>query len=200
MIKNIIFDLSEVIISGYHGAEKLIEERYGIKADDFLKRRYETNDIFFEAMRGKITEEEYLKTLICGQNWNINLQDMKKLIRDNLNIPVAGTLEIIKELKGKYKLILLSDHIKEWADYILENNTDLEIFDYKIFTYELKKIKKDEGTFKTIIEKLKIDPKETIFIDDYQVNVDTAEIQGIKGIVFKDAKQLKDELIKLNIL
>lgn len=29
MIKNIIFDLSEVIISGYHGTDKLIEQRYG---------------------------------------------------------------------------------------------------------------------------------------------------------------------------
>lgn len=39
MIKNIIFDLSEIIISRYHGAEKLIEQRYGIKSDEFLKRK-----------------------------------------------------------------------------------------------------------------------------------------------------------------
>lgn len=30
MIKNIIFDLSEVIISGYFGVEQLIEEQYGL--------------------------------------------------------------------------------------------------------------------------------------------------------------------------
>ena len=33
MIKNIIFDLSEVIISGFHGTEKLVEQTYGIKSD-----------------------------------------------------------------------------------------------------------------------------------------------------------------------
>ena len=135
MVKNIIFDLSEVIITGYHGADKLIEKRYGIKSEKFLKRRSETNKIFFEAMRGKATEEEYLEILLYGQNWNINVQEMKKLVRDNLNIPVAGTLDIIKELKGKYRLILLSDHIKEWADYILETNQSLQIFDYIFFSY-----------------------------------------------------------------
>ena len=28
MIKNIIFDMSEVIISGYHGVEKILEQQY----------------------------------------------------------------------------------------------------------------------------------------------------------------------------
>lgn len=39
MIKNIIFDLSEVIISGYHGAEKIIEQNSNIPAEEFLKRK-----------------------------------------------------------------------------------------------------------------------------------------------------------------
>lgn len=175
MIKNIIFDLSEVIISGYHGADKLIEQRYGIKSDEFLKRRAEVNDIFLKSMRGEITEEEYLEELINNQDWEISIQEMKDIIRDNLNIPVQGTLEVIKKLKGKYKLILLSDHIKEWADYILENNTDLEIFDEKFFSFELKKLKQDTNTFRVILEKLKINAKETIFIDDYQININMAK-------------------------
>lgn len=35
MIKNMIFDLSEVIISGYHGTEELIEKKYKITARNF---------------------------------------------------------------------------------------------------------------------------------------------------------------------
>ena len=194
MIKNIIFDLSEVIISGYHGTDKLIEKRYGIKADEFLKRKEKVNNIFLEAMRGKVTEEQYLKELINVQEWKISVQDMKDIIRENLNVPVQGTLEIIKKLKRKYKLILLSDHIKEWADYILKNNTDLDIFDEKFFSYELKRIKQDTDTFKVILEQLKINAKETIFIDDYQINIDMAKEQGIEGILFLNASQLENEL------
>ena len=40
MIKNIIFDLSEVIISGYHGTEKIIGGNTNISEEDFEKRLY----------------------------------------------------------------------------------------------------------------------------------------------------------------
>lgn len=194
MIKNIIFDLSEVIISGYHGAEKLIEEKHGIKANEFVNQKTKIWDMFLELMRGKYTEDEYTRKLLENTNWEISIEDMKKLFRENLNIPVSGTMDIIKNLRGKYRLILLSDHVKEWLDYILENNRELDIFDEKIFSHKLGKLKSDKGTFKLILEKLKINANETIFIDDYETNVNMAKAQGINTILFKNAKQLEKEL------
>lgn len=97
MIKNIIFDLSEVIISGYHGAEYLVEEKYGIPAEEFKKRKQEKIEFFLEAMRGKYKEEEYWNELLEGVNWKITQKDLKKTIRENLNQPVKGTIEIIKD-------------------------------------------------------------------------------------------------------
>ena len=194
MIKNIIFDLSEVIISGYHGVEKIIEENTNITAEDFLQRKKETREIFLEAMRGKISEDTYIRNMLQGTNWQVTIEQLESLIRKNFNIPVVGTMEIIQELKGKYQLILLSDHIKEWMDYILQNNKDLEIFDKKIFSYELGAIKSDDDTFKIVLEKLKIDPNETIFIDDSQKNIDAALIHGVKGILFQDATDLRQQL------
>ena len=194
MIKNIIFDLSEVIISGYHGVEKIIEENTNITAEDFLQRKKETREIFLEAMREKISEDTYIRNMLQGTNWQVTIEQLESLIRKNFNIPVVGTMEIIQELKGKYQLILLSDHIKEWMDYILQNNKDLEIFDKKIFSYELGAIKSDDDTFKIVLEKLKIDPNETIFIDDSQKNIDAALIHGVKGILFQDATDLRQQL------
>ena len=42
MFKNIIFDLSEVIYYGYHGAESTIEHSLNIPTSEFLKRKEET--------------------------------------------------------------------------------------------------------------------------------------------------------------
>ncbi len=80
MIKNIIFDLSEVIISGYHGAEKIIEQNSNIPVEEFLKRKKETINIFLDAMRGKYTEDEYIEALIENANWNVNKEVIKKSI------------------------------------------------------------------------------------------------------------------------
>ncbi len=64
MVKNIIFDLSEVIISGFHKTEEIIEKNTNIKAEEFLAKRREVGDIFLDTMRGKHTEDEYIEALI----------------------------------------------------------------------------------------------------------------------------------------
>lgn len=200
MIKNIIFDLSEVIISGYHGAEIIIEKNTNISAKKFLERKEETINMFLDTMRGRYSEEEYLSDLLKNTNWSISKDELKILIRRNLNRPIKGTMNIINALKENYNLILLSDHVKEWMDYIFENNEELKIFNHKYFSYDIKRLKSDEGTFEYIINDLSIKPEETIFIDDYESNVQVANKNGIKGMIFKDAEQLKKELGKSGIL
>lgn len=194
MIKNIIFDLSEVIISGYIGVEKIIEKNTSISSEKFLERKKETINIFLDTMRGKYSEDEYLSYLLQDTNWKISKDELKLFIRENLNRPVKGTMNIIKTLKENYNLILLSDNIKEWMNYIFENNEDLAIFDHKYFSYDIKGLKLDEDTFEYIINDLNIKPEETIFIDDYEGNVQVANKNGIKGIIFKNAEQLTKEL------
>lgn len=201
MIKNIIFDLSEVIYYGYHGeVEKTIEERFNIPSEEFLKRKQETIEYFLDTMRGYHTEEEYFSYLLDKTNWNIQVNDLKTVIRENISRQVDNTIEIINKLKGKYKLILLSDYVREWRDYILENKPELSVFDYKYFSFQYKMLKKDEGIFKYIINDLQIRPEETIFIDDYESYTQKAQQNGIKGITFKNSKQLESDLKELKLL
>ena len=61
-------------------------------------------------------------------------------------------------------------------------------------------LKNDEGTFKYILEKEKIIPSETIFIDDSKENIEMAIEEGIQGIIFENAKQLEYELKKMQII
>ena len=200
MIKNIIFDLSEVIISGYHGVEHIIEQNTNISSEEFLKRKKETINVFLDTMRGKYSEDEYLETLIENTNWNENKEIIKRSIRQNLDTKVDETIKIVEKLKEKYNLILLSDHIKEWVEYILSTNKDLEVFKHKYFSYEYGTLKEDEGTFKYILEKEKILASETIFIDDNKDNVKMSNREGIQGIIFENAKQLENELKNMHIL
>ena len=196
MIKNIIFDLSEVIISGYHGVERLLKEQFGIPEQDFKEQKQLKNELFLELMRGNLSEKEYLEELLQGTNWNISVEQLKTAIRQNLNQPIPGTMEIVKQLKAKekYQLILLSDHAREWMEYIEEKNKDLKIFDKKIFSYDIGAVKSDKQTFKTVLEKVAIVADETLFIDDYEKNVKNAEAVGIHGIVFENAEQLSKTL------
>lgn len=193
-IKNIIFDMSEVIISGYHGVEKLLELQYAIPEEEFERQRLSKNEVFLDLMRGNLSEEEYMKELLQGTNWNISIDQLKTAIRSNLNRPVPGTMKIVAELKRNYQLILLSDYVREWMEYIEENNKDLKIFDKKIFSYDTGTTKSEVQTFETVLEQAGIVADETLFIDDYEKNVKNAEKVGIHGIVFENAEQLRKTL------
>ena len=194
MIKNIIFDLSEVIISGYAGIEKLMKEKYDIKAEEFLKHKRLMNDRFLDLMRGNISEEEYWNEFLEGKSWNLTIQDLKVSVREYLNQPVEGTMETVKALKGKYQLILLSDHVREWMKYIEEKNEDIKIFDKKILSYEIGNVKPDKETFNKVLKIAQIVAEETLFIDDHEINIKRAEEVGIHGILFKNAEQLREDL------
>lgn len=202
MYKNIIFDMSEVIITGIHGVEKDIESNFKIPSDEYEKRRLEVNSLFLDVMRGKITENEYIAILLKDTKWNITEEDIKRIIRNYLGRPIEGTKEIIQKLKdtNKYNLILLSDYPAEWKEEVLRKRKELQLFDKKYFSCDLGLIKSDSGCFKYLIKDSQIDPKETIFIDDYKINIENAEKIGIKGILFKNTKQLKSELEKIEIL
>ncbi len=201
MIKNIIFDLSEVIISGYHlEVVELIEQNTNIAGEMFLERKLETLDVFLDAMRGKYSEDEYVEKLLEGTDWNFDKETFKKLIRQGLNIAVKGTMEIVKKLKKQYHLILLSDHMREWVEFILENNAELNIFEHQYFSYDYGLLKTDEGCFDYILKDLKIKSEETIFIDDSKENVAMARKSGIDGIVFQSAEDLERELRERKIL
>ena len=200
MIKNIIFDLSEVIISGNRGIEEVVlESQYGtFENQKILENEVDLdsmreNEVFLNLLRGKLTEEEYLNHALKNKNWNVSVEQLKIAIRQNLNQPIPGTMEIVKQLKAKekYQLILLSDHAREWMEYIEEKNKDLKIFDKKIFSYDIGAVKSDKQTFKTVLEKVAIVADETLFIDDYEKNAKNAEAVGIHGIVFENAEQLR---------
>lgn len=200
MFKNIIFDLSEVIISGYAGIEHLVEKKFGIPAEEFLQRKKEKNARFLDLMRGNLKEEEYCNEVLEGMNWNITIEDLRTTIREYLNQPIQGTMKIVKQLKGKYQLILLSDHVREWMAYIEKNNQDINIFDQKIYSYEIGSVKPDEQTFRTVLNKTQVVPGETLFIDDHEINIKRAQEVGIHGIVFQNAEQLRKDLGLLNII
>ena len=198
MIKNIIFDLSEVIISGYYGVEKILGDLLDMdynKVDNVLK-----GNSFLELMEGKVSEDEYIYGILKNTKWDIKLEKFKEIIRKNHNIEVVGTMGVIKKLKGKYKLILLSDHVEEWVQDILSKNNELEIFDKMYFSYELKSLKTDANTFKKVVKESNIKIEETIFIDDSKDNIKVSKMVGIDGILFENSEQLEKELIKRKLL
>lgn len=200
MIKYIMSDLSEVIMQGYMGVGQELSPILNIPVEEIELEKTKNFPLFIKLMEGKLNEDEYIKKFLEITKWNISIEDFKNVVRKVLKKKIPGTIEILKELKNYYKLVLLSDNVREWVDYILKVNKDLEIFDYKFFSYELESIKEDNITFVKVLDKIKAKPEEVFFIDDSLENIKSAESIGIKGVQFTTAEELEQKLKEKLIL
>ena len=202
MVKYIISDLSEVIIEGFMGIGRELSPILDISVKEIELEKTKNFQLFIELMVGKMSEDEYVTEFLNRTKWNISVKDFEKIMRKVLDKKIPGTIDVLRKIKntGKYKLVLLSDNVKEWIDYVLKTNDDLKIFDYMFFSYELETIKEDSITFVKVLDKLNAKPEEVIFIDDLISNINVAESVGIKGIQFLNANQLEEDLKSNNIL
>jgi putative hydrolase of the HAD superfamily len=151
--------------------------------------------------KGEITEMEFWKRIArdLGKNISDNTfkdlwtKDFEKLTHINKEVQ-----DIILLLKQNYKIAVISDTIKEHAE-IEKKRGVFELFNVVVLSYEVKLTKEDKEIFLLATSKLGVKPEECVFIDDIQRFIDTAESLGMKTILFKNAEQLKNDLIKLGI-
>lgn len=200
MIKYIMSDLSEVIMQGYMGVGQELSPILNIPVEEIELEKTKNFPLFIKLMEGKLSEDGYIKKFLEITKWDISIEDFKNVVRKVLKKKIPGTIDILRELKKHYKLVLLSDNVREWVEYILKVNKDLEIFDYKFFSYELESIKEDNITFVKVLDKIKAKPEEVFFIDDSLENIKSAESIGITGVQFTTAEELEQKLKEKLIL
>ena len=108
-------------------------------------------------------------------------------------------LDLAKRLKKNYRLGLLSNQIEDWLEEMIENHKLKEVFDIIVTSYGSRVAKPDISIFKEVVEKLKVNPPECVYIDDLEKNIPPAKKLGMKTILFSDFQQLKKELIKYKV-
>ena len=109
-------------------------------------------------------------------------------------------LPLLEKLSTKYKLVLHSDHSKEWIDYIKTIHPFLNLFKHLFFSYELKMTKHNPEAFRKVVQYINARTEECLLIDDHKINILNAESIGMQGIQFFDSCQLSEELKNRNII
>lgn len=103
----------------------------------------------------------------------------------------------IRKLKKNYKIALISNTGSLHQKYLDKTYRLNKIFPVRIYSYKIEARKPKPEIFKTALKKLKVKPKEAIFIDDRKQNTKGAERLGMKTVLFKNNKQTIRELDRL---
>jgi FMN phosphatase YigB (HAD superfamily) len=211
VIKAIIFDIGGVLAEDVW-EHLLLDDRVGI-ADcyhiDKLRARKIGEDLWKAyAFRGvsngenwKSLEKEYWTAFIEKSEICANVADLVQMT-DAFIRPVAGMFELLERLQSeKIDLAICSNNTEFWFNRQMERLGLQRFFcPEKIIlscrTGALKSSRRFE-MFKAVIDKLRVDKKACLFIDDRVENVKRATDFGLTGILFPRHSDSRLNYLKL---
>jgi HAD superfamily hydrolase (TIGR01509 family) len=184
-IKNIIFDLGGVILNIDIRKTAMALQQLGVEDLQAHLSRPSLVSFFNEYESGKIDDNAFVAKLqslategTTGQNivdaWNALLLDFP-----------AERIELLRSLRKKYRLFLLSNtnaiHYNKFQEQIyLQTGSYLEdFFEQTYYSHTIKLRKPDVACYQFVIQENKLNPAQTIFLDDSEVNIAGAMDAGL---------------------
>lgn len=103
-------------------------------------------------------------------------------------------IELVRRLRAKgYVVGILSDQT-HWLNELDKRDHFFREFDHIYNSYYLGKGKRDPSLFTDVVNDLKLQPGEVLFIDDIENNVQTARTMGLRAILYLDHEGFVSEL------
>lgn len=199
MIRNIVFDIGQVLVDFNWES---YTEGLGFDEDvtDRLKKATVANVVWKEQDRGSYSLEELIELHAAGDP---EITDEIRIFFEKIEGIVserAYAVKLVRYLKEQgYKVYILSNYGKYTFEFAEKNFQFLKYTDGGIISYQVHSVKPEEKIYKCLIEKYKIVPAETVFIDDLEENIEEGIKQGFQGIHFKAIEQVLGNLSMLGV-
>lgn len=200
MIKNIVFDMGNVII---RFDPELFMSRLGLAEEDrkLLKRELFVSLEWSRMDRGSLTDEEAAE-IVCRRVPERLHDAVRRLVGmwDRPLLPVEGMYELVEELSGMgYGIYLLSNASFRQHDYWPRVPAS-KFFDGTLISADVKLVKPQPEIYRLLCDKFSLLPEECVFIDDSTSNAEGAYFCGINALVFHgDAHEMRLKLNELGV-
>ncbi len=202
-LRNIIFDLGGVFLD--LDINKTIQAFFSLGfTEEMFKHDQNNEKVFWEFEIGTITPDQFrngVRNLLgkdisdteIDEAWNAMILGFKK-----------EEIELLLDLKTKYRTFLLSNtnilHEKIYSDMLMAlmglKMTDL--FEKVYYSHEVHLGKPDPAIFNKVLIDNNLNPEETLYVDDTEKHIKSAETLGIQGFLFPQNGDLKEILPKIH--
>lgn len=187
-IKNIIFDLGNVIIN--IDGDRTVNAMKDLGFKDFQESYtlLRQSDLFDWLEKGLISPDKFYDDLKTHFNNHVSSAMIDEAWNSMLLDFPQKRIELIQKLKSKYRLFLLSNtnviHYQKYNnDLINQYGFGLSsLFEKAYYSFDLGMRKPDMEIFEYVIKDSNLKPLETLFIDDSAKNIDTANQLGLKTL------------------
>jgi putative hydrolase of the HAD superfamily len=147
---------------------------------------------------GRLTPREFYERVVAKLGARVEYDEFMAAYADVFSINPPA-LEVIRCLKGRYRLILVSNVDVVRFGFIRKRFPELMIFDDYVLSYELGQMKPEPGIYRAALDKAGARPSECVFIDDMEENIEGAAALGIPAILYRPETDLGRELRSLGL-
>ncbi len=184
-IRNIIFDFGGVIADISRDNAVSYFRSVGLTDAENILDKYHQKGIFLEIEDGRITPQEFCEKLgeMCHRTFTF--EEAKEAWLAFFTAVPPYRLDLLLELKKKYRLYLLSNtnpFVMSWARSSEFTPAGKPLDDYmdKIYTsYEIGYTKPAREIFEFLIRDTRLIPQETLFVDDGASNIAMGKKLGL---------------------
>jgi glucose-1-phosphatase len=198
-IKNIIFDLGGVLLDiDFKKLENSFVELGITNFPEFFGLGHAAS-FFKDHESGKISDDEFLDSIRKLANQSVEPSIIQKAWNSLLIRFSPERIELLRKLKIKYRLFLLSNtnaiHLEAFEEIYRDafSNESLEdLFDKVYYSHQIRLRKPNKEVYEYVMKDSDMNPEQTLLIDDALVNVEAARKAGMKAIHLKPGMSLLD--------
>lgn len=188
-IKNLLIDLGGVLYAiDYARIEsgmKHIQNQAKSPAVSYSKSFQD--ELFSQFERGEISAEEFYQGMKLKFELEASQEVFESVWNSMLFGLIPGRTELIRSLKSRYKLFLLSNTNLVHYNFLLPECREIfSLFDECYFSFQMGLRKPTAEIFQKVIQENQLVPEETLFIEDSPQHIVTANQLGLNTLFAED--------------
>lgn len=197
MIRNIIFDFGAVLVDWdpHHLYVPYFQDT--AKAEWFLTEicPYSWNT---EADAGRTTAEITAERIVLFPAWEKEIRMYYDRWIEMMGEEIPGMQQLIRDLKDRgYGVYGLTNWSRETFPLVRDRYPVFGLLDGYVVSGEEMTKKPDPALYRILLERYGLRGEECVFIDDNPANAAGGESLGIRGLVFRNAEQVRADLERI---
>lgn len=199
MIEAVIFDVGGVLVRTQEREHRReLERRLGLAPGEAETLVF-SGEMGIKAQTGAITHDELWAWI--ARHLQLGGQELRRFRRefwagDALD---RDLVDYIRGLRGRYQTAVISNATDRLRRTLEETYKIADAFDLIVCSAEEKVMKPSPEIYQRALQRLSREPSETVFVDDFEKNVEAARSVGMYAIHYRPGMDVPAALARLGI-
>jgi putative hydrolase of the HAD superfamily len=200
MRRALITDFGGVLTSPLYEGFLAYQEESGVSLEQLGRAMALATDAhgdhpLFQLERGEITEAEFQGRIEPHLEDGFDLTRLRTVYFERMK-PSPTMIELVRELRGEgVRTALLTNNVREWEPLWRSKLPEIdELFEVVVDSAFVGVRKPDPAIYELTLERLGLGGEECVFVDDLELNCETARALGMLAVRFESPGQAVPEI------